>query len=175
LRRYAFNGQTRAGGPPEDAAAALRWAETNSPPVSALADLDMVRTVLDACARKLDGTQAAANYLARRRQVLHNVLKYGVTKGRLTTIPLADPNLNWERPSDMDVDHEVDPRSVGSPRQVEELLAAVSYIGPPPRPPIRGVSSAASSTACSVQKKRARCGSRTATCPPTGGGGSPWR
>jgi hypothetical protein len=75
------------------------------------------------------GSPTAPNYLARRRQVLHNVLGYAVTKKRLVVIPLSDPDLHWERPSGAEVDHTVDPRCVGNPRQVEQLLAAVSYVG----------------------------------------------
>jgi integrase len=129
LFRWAFNAQERDEPMPVEIRAALEWADANSPAVSVLADLDILRHVMDCCARRLDGKPAAATYLARRRQVLHNVLKYAVTKKRLATIPLNDPELNWELPSDMEVDHEVDPRSVGHPRQVEQVLAAVSYVG----------------------------------------------
>jgi integrase len=129
LRRWAFNGQKREEPESSKITAALKWADVNSPAVNVLANTDMLRTVMDACARKLDGKPAAATYLARRRQVLHNVLKYAVTKKRLTSIPLNDPELYWERPSDMEVDHKVDPRCVGNPQQVEQLLAMVSYIG----------------------------------------------
>lgn len=128
LRRWAFNGQKRDSCPSE-ITSALEWAAANSPAVGVLAELETIRALLDAFARKQDGTPAAANYLARRRQVLHNVLKYAVTKKRLDSIPLNNPELNWERPSDMEVDHEVDPRCVGSPKQVAQLLAFVSYVG----------------------------------------------
>ncbi|MGI5225730.1 tyrosine-type recombinase/integrase [Actinoallomurus sp. CA-142502] len=127
--RWAFNKRDRDTPRPADVEKALKWAEAESPPLTALADLKNVRNVLDACALRLDGKQAAANYLARRRQVFYNVLKYAVSEERLTANPLDDPKLNWERPSDMEVDHEVDPRSVGSTEQVMEMLAAVSYLG----------------------------------------------
>lgn len=129
LKHWAFNGQKTKDAVPDEICAALKWADSNSPDISVLADLGMLRGVLDACARKEDGKPAAATYLARRRQVLHNVLTYGVTKKRLASVPLNDPELHWERPSDMEVDHELDPRSVGHPRQVEQVIAAVSYVG----------------------------------------------
>jgi integrase len=129
LRRWAFNAQQRDETEPPDVAAVLKWADANSPTVGALAELETLRGVLDACARKLNGKPVAATYLARRRQILHNVLAYAVTKKRLTSIPLGDPELRWERPSDMDMDHTLDARCVGNPRQVEQLLAAVSYVG----------------------------------------------
>lgn len=129
LRRWAFNGQQRDEPPPPDVAAALAWADANSPALATLADPDVLHTVLNAFARRLDGKPAAATYLARRRQVLHNVLKYAVTRKRLDAMPLADPAFTWERPSDMEVDHTVDPRCVGSPAQIEQLLTTVSYVG----------------------------------------------
>ncbi len=130
LRRWAFNAQQRDGSTiPEGIKIALDWADKNSPPLNVIAEMDTLRTVLNRCARKLDGKPAAANYLARRRQVLHNVLKYAVIWKRLGSNPLNDPELQWERPSDMETDHEVDPRSVGNPRQVEQMLAAVTYVG----------------------------------------------
>lgn len=127
LRRTAFNGN--AGEPSEETALILAWVEEHSPAVGTLADLDTTRRLLDWCARRRDGKPASATYLARRRQVFFNVLKYAVTKDRLSSNPLGDPKLDWEKPSDMDTDHEVDPRSVGSPKQVEDLLACVSYVG----------------------------------------------
>ena len=129
LFRWAFNKRDRNTEKPADIEKALKWAEAESPSLIELADLKNVRAVLDACTLRLDGKQAAANYLARRRQVFYNVLKYAVSEERLTSNPLDDPKLNWERPSDMEVDHGVDPRSVGSTEQVTEMLAAVSYVG----------------------------------------------
>ncbi|MDB4873203.1 MAG: hypothetical protein JWL97_4207 [Gemmatimonadales bacterium] len=129
LYRWAFNGQKREESPDPDILSALEWADANSPPVGVLADLETMRNLLDACARTLEDKPAAGTYLARRRQVLSNVLKYAVTKKRLVSIPLNDPELNWERPSDMELDHEVDPRCVGGPELVEQLLATVSYLG----------------------------------------------
>jgi integrase len=60
---------------------------------------------------------------------LHNAVQHAVVKKRLAANPLNDPKVNWERPSDMDVDHEVDPRCVGNPKQVAQLLVFVSYVG----------------------------------------------
>ncbi|MEV0408917.1 site-specific integrase [Actinoallomurus sp. NPDC050550] len=129
LFRWAFNKRDRDTERPAEIEQALKWAETISPPLTELADLKTVRNILDSCTLRLNGKRAAANYLARRRQVFYNVLKYAVSEERLTANPLDDPELNWERPSDMETDHEVDPRSIGSTEQVAEMLAAVSYIG----------------------------------------------
>ena len=128
LKKWAFNGQNRDV-IPDDITDAIKWAESTSPPLSDLSDLDTVRHVLDSFTKKLDGTNASATYLARRRQVFHNVLKYAVTKGRLETVPLNDPKLNWERPSELEVDHAVDPRAIGGTADVAAMLVAVSYVG----------------------------------------------
>lgn len=128
LKNWAFNGRARDG-IPDDIADAIKWAESTSPPLTVLSDLDTVRRVLDSFTKKLDGTTVSATYLARRRQVFHNVLKYAVTKGRLETIPLSDPKLDWDRPSDMNVDHAVDPRAIGGTADVLAMLVAVSYVG----------------------------------------------
>jgi hypothetical protein len=58
------------------------WAERNSRPVSDLADTELMLDVLDAIARKLDGKPAAANTVARKRAVLHNVLEHAVGRCR---------------------------------------------------------------------------------------------
>jgi hypothetical protein len=82
--------------------------------------------VLDALARKLDGTPASPDYLGRRRRVLYNVLKYAVREHRLTENPLD--TTEWE-PPETSIE-QVNPRVVASPEQVRQLLTAVSYVGP---------------------------------------------
>jgi len=43
---------------------------------------------------RLDGGRAAANYLARRRQVLYDVLNYAVIEKRLAANPLDSVALS---------------------------------------------------------------------------------
>jgi hypothetical protein len=81
---------------------------------------------MDTCSM-MSGSRRPSSF-PTRRQVLHNVLKYAVIWMRLSSIPLNDPGLHWERLSDMDADHQVDPRSVGNIRQVEQIFTAVSYM-----------------------------------------------
>jgi hypothetical protein len=109
---------------------ALGWAEKNCPPISDVVQLENVRKLLDALARKQDGKPAAANYFNRRRTVPYNVLSYAVTEEHIDANPLDAPNLNWDRPSDLHSDDVVDPRAVGNNRQIESMLTAVSYAGP---------------------------------------------
>lgn len=171
LRRWAFNGQEREETVPEDVQTALSWADKNSPPLTVLGDMGTLRAVLNECARKMDGKPAAANYLARRRQVLHNVLKYAVIWKRLDSNPLNDPDLHWERPSDLDTDHEVDPRVIGTPRQVEQMLAAVTYVGLD-QATASWPSLPACSTGCFALKRSSGCVTKTTSYRKRDGAGS---
>src|SRR5262249_13705557 len=72
---------------------------------------------------------AAPEYFSRRRRVLHKTLGYAVRKKRLEKNPLSKGNLpeGWtppERP-----DSTLDPRAVGSPALVAEMLAACGRVG----------------------------------------------
>jgi hypothetical protein len=75
LYGWAFRNQPH---PPEDTARVLAWIAEHSLPVSALADEDVMLDVLTAISRRLDGTHAAANTVARKRAALSNVLDYAV-------------------------------------------------------------------------------------------------
>jgi integrase len=125
LRRWAFVPDRGDDVPPE-VRAALAWLRRQSLPITALQDDKILRRVLDALARKLDGTLAAPDYLSRRRRVFYNVIRYAVREKRLPENPLD--TTGWEAP-DTSV-AEINPRVVASPEKVRDLLAAVSYIGP---------------------------------------------
>lgn len=128
LWRWAFNSgaRNRDNAPIEPA---VRWLQETTRPATDLEDLETIRQLLDALTWTRNSTRVSANYFARRRQVLSNFLVYAVTKGHLTRNPLTDPLLNWERPSELKVDHAVDPRRVGTPEAVRRMLVAVSYVG----------------------------------------------
>ncbi|MEV6984990.1 site-specific integrase [Sphaerisporangium sp. NPDC051017] len=127
LYRWAFNKQNRDTDKPDDIADALKWIAKASLPVTEVAEYDHITAALDACASKLDGTAAAPGYYSRRRRVLYNVLRYAVSKKRLTKNPLSE-EIDWKAP-ETEVCEEVDPAAVASPGQVRELLTAVSYSG----------------------------------------------
>ncbi len=56
LRRWEFNKARRDAERPAEVAAALTWATKTGVPLADLAEFEGITRVLDACARKLDGT-----------------------------------------------------------------------------------------------------------------------
>jgi hypothetical protein len=60
---------------------------------------------------------------------MHRVLAYAVRKRRLSKNPLSKGNLpeGWSEPPPPE--DAIDPRSVGSPELVADMLTVVSYIG----------------------------------------------
>lgn len=128
LRGWAFNTNMRHAEQPENVRAALEWIRKASVPVNALQEPMTVTKALNACATLLDGSPAAPEYYRRRRRVLHNALKFAVDLNRLPDNPLRGETQrdDWKTPK---VIEEVDPRAVGNPTQVRELLTMVSYVG----------------------------------------------
>lgn len=122
---WAFNTPRRAAGPPpdnlQDAAA---WLERHSRRLTDLQAPALVRAVLDAIAKKQDGTPAAATTIARKRAVLHQALEYAVEQEIFEINPLT--RIRWKAPKVADA---FDPRSVINPTQARALLAAVAAIG----------------------------------------------
>jgi hypothetical protein len=88
LRKWAFNPPHRDDPRPPEVEAALWWLARASLPVSALEESSLVGRALDACARKLDGSAASAQYYRRRRRVFYAALKYAVREKRLSANPL---------------------------------------------------------------------------------------
>lgn len=128
LRRWEYNKNRREADQPAEVAAALNWVRKASVPLADLAEFEGITLALAACAQKLDGSPAAPSYYTRRRRVLYNVLKYAVQRKRLTVNPID--GLDWKPTEDDEVWEEIDPAVVPSPRQMAELLTAVSYAGP---------------------------------------------
>jgi integrase len=108
---------------------ALAWLERASRPLSAFEDGAVVCDVLDALSVNLDGSPSAAEYFSRRRRVLHKVLGYAVRKKRLDKNPVSKGNLpeGWTPPQRPD--GAIDPRCVGSPALIADMLTACSYVG----------------------------------------------
>ena len=115
--------------PDYDERRALAWLERASLPVSALNDGAVVSDMLDAIATRLDGGAAAPDYFARRRRVMHRVLAYAVRKKRLNKNPLSKGNLpeGWTTPEKPE--EAIDPRAVGSPELIADMLTVTSYVG----------------------------------------------
>jgi integrase len=127
--RKDLNQGGHAGELDEAEAKAITWIARASRPVSALQDPSLVCDVLDALAVNLNGKPAAPEYFSRRRRLLHRVLGYAVRKKRLSANPLSKGNLpeGWTPPQAPD--GTLDPRAVGSPALVADMLRACGTIG----------------------------------------------
>lgn len=122
---WAFNAPRRAAGPPPDRMReAVTWLDIHSRRLTDLEDPILARAVLDAIARKQDGTPAAATTTARKRAVLHQALEYAVEQELVTVNPLS--RVRWKPPK---VAEAFDPRAVVNPTQARALLAAVAQVG----------------------------------------------
>ena len=126
--RHSLNQNEHAPRPGPVGKQALGWLERASLPISALDDPAVISELLDVLSRKLDGTPAASDYFSRRR-VMHRVFSYAVRKKRLRGNPLGKARLpeGWSAPPGPE--DLVDPRSVGGPDLVADMLAVTSYIG----------------------------------------------
>jgi integrase len=127
--RKNFNQGGRAGVLSQAESRAVAWLEKASRPMSAFEDESAVCDVLDALAANLDGTRAAPEYFSRRRRVLHRVFGYAVRKKRLDRNPVSKRNLPEAWTAPQGPEETIDPRSVGSPALVADMLAACSYVG----------------------------------------------
>jgi integrase len=124
LRQWGFNTGHR-GEAPEDAATILNWLSRNTRPVSALADPDVMRSVLDAAGTLLDGKPAAAWTAQGNRAIVANALEYAVERKLLDSNPVK--TVKWKPPK---AAQEVDRRCVVNPAQARRLLAAVREQSP---------------------------------------------
>lgn len=121
LLRWGFNTQRRdLADRPVKVADTLRWVARNTRNVSTLADPLVLRPLMNALARKLNGKAAAASVVNRKRAVLSNALEYAIELKLLDTNPI--PALKWRAPK---ITHAVDRRSVVNPVQARTLLNAV--------------------------------------------------
>jgi integrase len=117
-------GEPKPSAMPAESIGALAWLRKNSLPGPQLADPTNLRSVLSSLAKKMDGSVAANEYYKRRLGVFRNFIYYLVERGLLDGNPLK--NLQWTPPKTAKV---YDRRRVPNPRQVAELLTAVSYVG----------------------------------------------
>jgi integrase len=124
LREFAFVPADRRPVSSPEVAAALRWLEAASLPLTALEDAKNARAALDAIALRLDGKAAAASTFRRKRAVFHHALEYAVELEELSANPLDRVKLRRPKSND-----EIDRRSVVNPAQARELLVAVTYCG----------------------------------------------
>lgn len=130
LRHFALAPASRTLDRPPAIAAALRWLEKTSLPVSMISKPQHARAALDAISVLLDGRAAGATTIARKRSVFANVIRYAVEREEMPSNPLD--RLSWKPPKVSEI---VDRRVVVNPRQARELLTAVSYVGQQRRGP----------------------------------------
>ena len=79
LYSWSFNKTRReAGPPPDELSATVRWLSTNTVKLNDLQDAALVRKALDALSLRIDGKQAAATTIARKRAVFYGALRYAV-------------------------------------------------------------------------------------------------
>lgn len=121
LCRWAFNTAKRDDPAcPDDVKATLQWIKRNTRPVSALADPEVLRPLLDGLTARLDGAPAASSVVSRRRKILNTATEYAVELKLLGANPI--PALKWKAPKPVLV---VDRRCVPNPVQARTLLNAV--------------------------------------------------
>ncbi|MBB5871984.1 integrase [Allocatelliglobosispora scoriae] len=125
LNRWAFNPTKRnADNCPPEVKAALRWIETHTRQVSALAKPVVLRAVLDSLTVCLDGTTRASSVVSRWRKIFNTSLEYAVEGKHLQINPM--PALKWTVPK---TTHLVDRRAVANPIQARTLLNALEDMG----------------------------------------------
>ncbi|WP_157249719.1 tyrosine-type recombinase/integrase [Nonomuraea typhae] len=134
-----------AGLPKKNLRAALQWAlipreDTEAPPpplenavrllrkgtlaVHELSDPIVARRVCDELTLTREGGPAAADTAARRRRGLNTALAYAIDLGELSENPLEQV-----KQKKIARDNSVDRRCVINPRQADELLICLSYVG----------------------------------------------
>jgi integrase len=109
---------------PPEVAKTLTWLEKASLPVPALSEPKIAHKLLDALATNMDGSTAAADYIKRRRGVIVNFVRYAIVCGELDEDPFK--RIQWTAPKTA---KQIDRRRVPNPKQVSDLLVAVSYVG----------------------------------------------
>ncbi|MBE1502696.1 integrase [Amycolatopsis lexingtonensis] len=121
LTGWAFNKKRRDNAKPAEIERALKWLQANTLPVSRMDDTAKLREVLDQISLKLDGTQAAAKTVNRKRAVIYNALEYAHELKLIRANRLSE--VKWTAPKSV---RAIDKRVVINPAQGKRLLAAVA-------------------------------------------------
>ncbi|MGL5823316.1 MAG: tyrosine-type recombinase/integrase [Nocardioides sp.] len=127
LFHWAFNWAARrtSSEPPPEYAEAIGWVREHSMPLADLADLGVIRGVLNACATRLDGRPASASTAARKRAALSAGLVAAVEHGHLDSNPLRRVTFRRGRQIES-----IDPRTVPNPAQARAYLTTVHEVRP---------------------------------------------
>jgi integrase len=124
LYQHAFN-PARPAEPGSAAAQILGWTQQASLPVGCLSEPAVLRSALEALTFRLDGRQAAANTVTRKRAVLHGALGHAAEAGLLPDNPLD--NFGWRAPQSSAA---LDPAVVANSDQVSALLEEIARTQP---------------------------------------------
>ncbi|MCA2229634.1 tyrosine-type recombinase/integrase [Nonomuraea aurantiaca] len=124
LRKYVLLPEGKRPKTPPEHVSTVAWLEAASLGLSSLEETKTIRLALDALALCLDGKAAAPTTIARKRAVFHALPEYAVELDELPSNPLH--KVRWKPPKTTDT---VDPRVAVNPRQAQELLTAVTYVG----------------------------------------------
>ncbi|RJQ77624.1 integrase [Pseudonocardiaceae bacterium YIM PH 21723] len=120
LTGWAFNKKRREDPQPPEIENALKWVARNTRQLSYLKDESALRLALEQLSLKLDGTQAAAKTVNRKRAVFYNLLDYAVECEALDANRLG--LVKWTAPKAATA---IDKRVVINPDQAIKLLDAV--------------------------------------------------
>ncbi|PRX47072.1 phage integrase family protein [Prauserella shujinwangii] len=131
LSWYLLPPPARAAEVPEQDAEIVSWLVRNSRPLYELTETPVIRDVLDALTVKLDGSPVSEKLYRRKRSALYNLLSYAVERELIPDNPIVRVKHSVAKGVD-----QVDPGVVAKPRQVRELLTALTYVGE--RDPDRG-------------------------------------
>lgn len=121
LTGWAFNTKCRNNPMPPEIRQALSWVAINTFPVSKFEDIAVLRQALDTLSLKLNGNQASAKTVMRKRATFYNALEYAVELKLLTKNRLGE--VKWTAPKTV---RAIDKRIVINHRQAAKLLDAVS-------------------------------------------------
>jgi integrase len=124
LRIHVLLPENRRDALSSSQAAALRWLEGASLPLTALGEADVLRKALDAISVTFADTPAGANTVRRKRAVLHHLLEHAVEQKVFGSNPLD--GIKWSVPKAVTA---VDPRTVVNAAQARLLLDAVPKVG----------------------------------------------
>ncbi|MEV0623137.1 tyrosine-type recombinase/integrase [Nonomuraea sp. NPDC050404] len=124
LRKVLLLPEDKRADVPQQHAAAAAWLKAASLDLASLEEAKTARLALHALTLCLDGKAAASTTIARKRAVFHALLEYAVELNELSANPLH--KVKWKPPKTTET---VDARVVVNPRQAQELLTAVTYVG----------------------------------------------
>lgn len=125
LLNWGFNARRNSDDQPTAVSGRLAWVERNSPLLSELTDPRVMRPLLTAMGRKLDGSNASARTTSWKRSILSTALNFAVEQKLLEKNPVGAIRSTSSSSKTVKA---VDRRSVANPTQARALLGAVAKL-----------------------------------------------